>query len=270
MSRSPSAPQGGSTFLQRDPTMRTHKKLALLTTALFTIGGLTFAGCNKDESASTNPPPTSATPAASPTPGQKVGSAIDSTTQQVAGAATQAAAAISPTGANSLDGARNAVKGVIENALTRNNFKDVASYFTKADDDRVVNTKPETKDLDDQIDAFNTAWKNKYGYSFKIKDLNFDYPDTFIHFEQDSADPTKATGIIAANQAIPEVKIPFVQQGGLWRINIPDTVDGNVLHTNLLAAITSLNQNATTWPASDLDAAQTVTRSIIAAVMNQK
>jgi hypothetical protein len=247
--------------------MRTHRTSAFLTVALLTMGGMAFVGCNKDETATTNttnPAPNN------PTPGQRVGSVVDAATQKVDSAATQAAAAISPTGANSLDGARKAIEGVTENALTRNNFKDVAGYFTKADEDRVVKTKPETKDLDDQVDLFNTAWKNKYQYSFKIKDLNAEYPDAFIHVEQDSADPNKATGIIATSHGMPEIKIPFVQEGGLWHIDIPDDVDGKVLHDNLLAAVTSLNQNATTWPDSDTDAAQAVTHTIMGAVMNQK
>jgi hypothetical protein len=233
--------------------MRIYRTTALLSAAL-TIGGAALVGCNKDDS----------------TPGQKVGSAIDATTQKVAGAATQAAATLSPTGANSLDGARNALEGVTENALTRNNFKDVAGYFTKADNNRVVTTKPDTKDLDDQVDAFNAAWKNKYKYSFKIKDLAAEYPDAFVHFEQDSADATKATGIIALSHGMPEVRIAFVQEGGLWKINIPASVDGQVLHDNLLAAVSSLNKNAPTWSDSDADEAQAVTQSILAAVVNQK
>jgi hypothetical protein len=43
-----------------------------------------------------------------------------------------------------------------------------------------------------------------------------------------------------------------------------------VLHYNLLAAVTALNHNAATWPDSDTEAAQVVTHSITAAIMNQK
>jgi hypothetical protein len=244
--------------------MKYHKTSTFFTAAVLSMGALAFVGCNKEEAGNNNNPTTN------PTPGQKVGNAVDNTTRAVENAATQASAAISPTGANTLEGARKAVEGVTENALTRNNFKDVASYFAKQDEDRVVKTKPDTKDLDDQVDAFNKAWKAKYGYSFKIKDLNADYPDTFIHFEQDSADSKKATGIIATSHGAPEVTIPFVQEGGRWKIHIPDTVDGQVLHDNLLTAVTTLNQNAPTWPDSDVEATQSVTHNIMSAVMNQK
>ncbi len=247
--------------------MRKHKISTVLTATVLAIGGLVFAGCNKDETASNNPNGTST---ANPTPGQKVGNAVDNTTRAVDNAATQASAVVSRTGANSLEGARKAVEGVTENALTRNNFKDMASYFTKVDDDRVVKSKPDTLDLDEQIDAFNKAWKAKYGYSFKIKDLNAVYPDSYIHFEQDSADPSKASGIIATSHGAAEVTIPFVQESGLWKIKIPDTVDGRVLHDNLLTAVKSLNQSAPTWPDSDTEAAQSITHNIMAAVMNQK
>jgi len=247
--------------------MKICKSSTFVTAALLAIGGMAFLGCNKDETATNNAPPT---PPANPTTGQKVGNTVDNAINSVSGASTQLAGAVSPTGANSLDGARKAVEGVTVKALTTNDFKDVASYFTSAQQDRVVKTKPDTKDLDDQIDAFNTAWKTKYNYEFKIKDLNVDYPDTFMHLGQDSADGTKATGIIATSHGAPEVTIPFVQESGLWKINIPNTVDGQVLHDNLLAAVKALNLAAPTWPDSDVEAAQAVTHSILAAVMNQK
>jgi hypothetical protein len=242
--------------------MKVRKSSTFVTAAILTIGGLALAGCNKDETA-TNPPTTP------PTTGQQVGNAVDKGLNGLSGAATQVAGAASPTGANSLDGARKAVEGVTVKALTTNDFKDVASYFTSAQQDRVVKTKPDTKDLDDQIDAFNTAWKTKYGYAFKIKDLNVDYPDAFAHFGQDSADGTKATGIITSPGAS-GITVPFVQEGGLWKINIPNSVDGQVLHDNLLAAINALNKAAPTWPDSDVAAAQAVTYSVLGAVMNQK
>jgi hypothetical protein len=247
--------------------MKIRKSSTFATAAILMFGGMALVGCNKDEAATTNPP---GTPPANPTTGQKVGNAVDGAINSVSGATTQLAGALSATGANKLDGAHEAIEGVTVKALTTNDFKDVASYFTSAEQDRVVKSKPDTKDLDDQIDAFNTAWKTKYNYAFKIKDLNVEYPDAFVHFGQDSADGAKATGIIAAAHGAPEITIPFVQEGGLWKINIPNSVDGQVLHDNLLAAIRSLNQAAPTWPDSDVEAAQAVTHSILGAVMNTK
>jgi len=235
-------------------------------------GASALAGCNKDETANSGNPGNATTrPAQSPGEkvGNAIGSAVDATTQKSAQAANAIGAAVSPTGADSLAGTKKAIQGVVENATDKNNFKAVASYFTKADEDRIDKTKPDTADLDAQIDAFQKAWNGKYGHNFKVKDVAADYPDSFISVAQDSADPNKATATVVASHDMPELKVPFVREGPQWRIDVPDDVDGPVLHSKLVATLTTLNQGATQWPNDELQATQAVTHAIANAVLNK-
>jgi hypothetical protein len=236
------------------------------------FGASALVGCNKDETASTGNSGNATTQPAQ-SPGEKVGNAVsnavNSTTKGAEKAANAVGAAVSPTGADSLAGTKNAIQGVVEKATDKNNFKAVASYFTKADEERIDKTKPDTADLDAQIDAFQKAWNGKYGHNFKVKDVAADYPDSFISVAQDSADPNKATATVVASHDMPELKVPFVREGPQWRIDIPDDVDGPVLHSKLLATITTLNQGATSWPNDEVQATQAVTHAIMAAVLNK-
>jgi hypothetical protein len=225
------------------------KQLNYLAAALM-IGGLALVGCNKEE----NPTASQTQPSSRPsmnTP-EKIG------------------AALSPTGADTLMGAKKSIQGVVENATSKNDFKSVTSYFTQADEDRINKTKPDTTDLDAQIDALQKAWKGKYGRDFKIHDLNTEYPDTFLSVAQDSADANRVTATIVASHGLPELKVPFVREGSQWRIDVPDDVDGVVLHNNLLAALTAVNQDSANWPGNEADAAQAVTHHVVAAVLNKK
>lgn len=240
--------------------------------AALMLGAAALVGCNKDETAS-NGNSGNATTRPAQTPGEKVGNAIgnavDATTQKTAQAANAVGAAVSPTGADSLAGTKKAIQGVVENATDKNNFKAVAGYFTKTDEDRIDKTKPDTADLDAQIDAFQKAWNGKYGHNFKVKDVAADYPDSFISVAQDSADPNKATATLVASHDMPELKVPFVREGPQWRIDVPDDEDGPVLHSKLLATLTTLNQGATKWSDDELQATQAVTHAIMMAVLNK-
>jgi hypothetical protein len=242
--------------------------------AVLAIGGMAFVGCNKDENKTAD----------TRTPGQKAGDAVQqgvdganaaghSATQKAGDVATQAAAAISPTGAPGIKGVRNLLEGVVDNALDKNNFNKVASYFTKADEDRIKATKPDTADLDAAIDQFNTSWKGKYGEKFGIKDKDAIFNDQFVALSGPAGSTgdstTGASAVIAASHGLPELTIPLVIEGGLYKIDIPDTEDGKVLHDNLLTAIKDLQDKSSAWPDDKADAYRQVSHRILMAVMNK-
>jgi hypothetical protein len=245
------------------------KSVRSLVAGLAVLGCLCVWGCNKDE-----------TTTDTRTPGQKAGDAVargvDRTTQAardaghgLENAATQVAGTVSPTGATSLSGMRNVLEGVAQNAANRNNFKDVCSYFLNADETRIVGTKPKTKDLDDQIDLFQKAWKDKYQTSFGVHDVDKTYDDSFVHLAQDTANPKMGTATIVASHGMPEVVVPMMQEAGKWKIDVPDTLDGAKLKANLLQAITDLIKSSSTWPDSDVEASRAVTHHVMMAVMDK-
>jgi hypothetical protein len=237
--------------------------------AVLAIGCVGFLGCNKDENKTAD----------TRTPGQKAGDAVqhgvDATTQQASNAATQAAGALSPTGATGVKGARNVIEGVVENALDKNNFNKLASYFTKADEDRIKASKPDTADLDAAIDQFNSSWKSKYGENFGIKDNESIFNGQFLALNSpagttgDSTAGAATVATVAASHGMPELSIPLAQEGGLYKINIPDDVDGKMLHDNLLTAIKDLQGKSSSWPDDKAEAYRQVSHRILMAVLNK-
>ena len=101
-----------------------------------------------------------------------------------------------------------------------------------------------------------------------MKDPSADFPDSFIQVVQDTSDPTKASATLMTSTG--NLVIPFLREGSQWKIDVPDNVDGQTLHDNLVAAFTALNKAAPSWPDSDAAAIQVVTRTIMAAILNQK
>ena len=244
--------------------------------AVLAIGGIGFVGCNKPDSNSAD----------TRTPGQKAGDAVQqgvdksiaaghSATQKAGEAATQAAAAISPTGASGIKGARNVFEGVVENALDKNNFNKVASYFTKADEDRIKASKPDTSDLDAAIDQFNTSWKGKYGEDFGIKDNDSIFNAQFVALSGpagatgDSTAGASTAATVAASHGLPELSVPLAQEGGLYKIDVPDTVDGKQLHDNLLSAVKDLQSKSSSWPDDKAEAYRHVSHRILMAVLSK-
>jgi len=244
-------------------------KRLLSLAALLAIGGIGFAGCNKSDNSTAD----------TRTPGQKAGDAVqkgvDNTTQEASTAAKKAAATVSPTGATGIKGARNVFEGVVENAFDKNNFNKIASYFTKADEDRIKASKPDTADLDAAIDQFNTSWKGKYGENFGIKDTESIFNPQFVALSGpagttgDSTAGASTTAKVAESHGMPELSVPLVQEGGLYKIDVPDDVDGKVLHDNLLSAIKDLQGKSSSWPDDKAEAYRQVSHRILMAVLNK-
>jgi len=248
---------------------------------LAAVGGVGFFGCNKEGSTSNT--------ADNRTPGEKVAdgtkqlgdslghatnaatqgvtNAANATTQGAKNLATQASAHLSPTGATGPDGVRNVFEGIVTNALDKNNYNDLIGYFTKADQDRLSNSKPDTKDLDAAVDQFKKSWHDKYNDNFKVMDNDKVYTGDFFALGGGNAAagaPTTAT--VAASHGLPDLSLPLVVEGGLYKLDVPDTLDGTQLHDNLLNAIKDLNKDPSTWPQDKADAYRLVSHRILMAV----
>jgi hypothetical protein len=247
------------------------------------VGTIAFAGCNRDEtttSSTTSTPGGSTASTDTRTPGQKVGDAIqrsgdavqrgvDATTRGVSNAATQATGMVSPSGASDIKGVRNTIEGIVTNALDRNNFNTMASFLTDADGKRLTATKPETKDLDDQIDAFRKAWNDKYGDAFKVMSADAVYTPEFMALSQSSAgNASTATATIPASHGLPALTVPLAAEGGKWRADIDDSIDASKVVANLKAALTELSDTGK-WPGDKNEAYRHVTHRVLMAVLNK-
>ena len=184
-------------------------------------------------------------------------------------AVDSAKAKVSPTGADKLTGVRKVMSGVVENATDKNNFNKMAGYFTAADEDRVNKSKPDTKDLDATIDAFQKAWNAKYHSDFKIKNPDNVYNDAFAKLTVDPANGSKATATVAAADTLPETKLNFVEEKGVWKLAVPGDADGPTIASNLMKTLQELTNGAGTWPDDMGAAARVASHRILMAVTNQ-
>jgi len=254
--------------------IRTRRALCLtwFAAGLMAVGAAGLTGCNKDETGKT--------------PGEKAGEAVqkgvDSTTKAAndAGKATTQAAkdaknavvsGVAPSGTSKVEDTRKALEGIVEKAGKRNDWADMIGHFTKADEDRVKNGWPDSKDLDDLADKFDQSWKAKFNDKFSVMDSDKVFAPDFLKLTTDPSgtkDNPKATGTIPASHGQPELTLNFVGEDGKWRLDIPDSVDAKKLHDNLLAALTDI-QDSGKWDADKVQAERAVAHRMLAAVMDK-
>jgi hypothetical protein len=195
--------------------------------------------------------------------------------------------------------------GQVTNAsLTKGGFDDVVQRFNDADRNRIggwvhdKNNKEKFDVLDGRIAQFQKDWKAKYNEDFKIRkdDVVFGNPmftvaqgevgkDAQLAGERlPAADNTKpATGgdrnlekgrnvayvTVAASHGMPELKVPLIHElPDVWKIDVPDGVDGKKLYDNLLKHLTMANEMKDQWPADVNDAYRAVSHHVLMAVLD--
>ena len=78
------------------------------------------------------------------------------------------------------------------------------------------------------------------------------------------------TVTIARVENRPEVSVPLVHEAlSGWKIDVPDSEDGQRLHDNLLHSLTKLNQEQDKWPTDKAEAYRCVSHCVMAAVEDQ-
>jgi len=69
-------------------------------------------------------------------------------------------------------------------------------------------------------------------------------------------------------QAQKETAVPMIHQlPDSWKIDIPDNIDGQKLHDNLVKHLTMVDEDRANWPADKYDAYREVTRHVVMALM---
>jgi hypothetical protein len=74
------------------------------------------------------------------------------------------------------------------------------------------------------------------------------------------------TAMIPAANDKPAVTARFVNEGGQWKLDIPDTVDGQKIQQNLQQAMTKLEDKKSSWPADANEAERDAAHCVLAAL----
>jgi hypothetical protein len=80
-----------------------------------------------------------------------------------------------------------------------------------------------------------------------------------------------ATVLIPARPQMPEIAVPMIHElPNSWQIDLPDNVDGQKLHDNLLKQLTLVDEDRANWPADSYEAYRAVARHVMAAIMDSQ
>ena len=83
----------------------------------------------------------------------------------------------------------------------------------------------------------------------------------------DDTNRTHATVAIAAAGTLPALDIPLVHEfPDVWKLDVPDTLDGQRLHDNLIKHLTLADEAKDAWPADANDGYRLIVRHVLAAV----
>jgi hypothetical protein len=74
---------------------------------------------------------------------------------------------------------------------------------------------------------------------------------------------------VRESHGLPELKVPLIHEmPDLWKIDVPDSVDGQKLYDNLLKHLTMANEHKDQWPANVDDGYRMVAHHVLMAVLD--
>src|SRR5215212_9175790 len=79
-----------------------------------------------------------------------------------------------------------------------------------------------------------------------------------------------ATVHIAASHGMPALDVPMIHEAGGWKLDIPDSVDGNKFRSNVQAALTEIGDKKDKWSADADDAYRAVTHRVLMAIYDKQ
>lgn len=203
------------------------------------------------------------------------------------GAATQ------PSADAAMKGTRDTLTNAVEDALTHNDFNKLVGEFTKADRERIGKMdKDSLADLNQLVGQFRNDWKAKYNQDFKLSDKEqvvFGTPVAIqvgeaaeARLAASSTPPANAAdnGKSAANNvttatfpavgaSAPAVSVTLRNEGTVmkdYKIDVPDTLDGAKLKSNLMTHLQHIEGMKDQWPSDVNEAGRIVSQHILSAI----
>ena len=74
---------------------------------------------------------------------------------------------------------------------------------------------------------------------------------------------------VAESHGMPQLKVPLIHElPDLWKIDVPDSVTGQMLYDSLLKHLTTANDMKDKWPTDENDAYRAISHHVLMAIMN--
>lgn len=128
--------------------------------------------------------------------------------------------------------------------------------------------------LDARIKSVNQKWQQKYGHAFSISKAQILSPSfasiTTRSATHGNAMDSASVDIKGSTTAIPlRVSLVCQKQNDYWKVTVPDSLTAANIRDNLLAQLTSVENQYARWPVSETDAYRMVSDHVLAAVLNK-
>jgi hypothetical protein len=282
------------------------KRFIAIATASLLISAAGLVGCNKNDTAQNDKTDNrtagektrDAVSNAGEKTGDALGSAVDKTRDAARTAADRTKAATQPSADAAISNTRDTLASAAEAAVTHDGLNDLVERFTKADRDRIGKLDKSTwGNLNSAVDKFRADWKAKYNQDFKLSDkeevvfgtpvqiqvgdaaggarlaADRTAPNDAAASANDKSMNNTTTVIFPAASGAPAVTLHLMNEGTItksYKIDVPDSIDGNTLRDNLATHISAVDAMKDQWPSDVNQAARIVSQHIFAAVQDVK
>jgi hypothetical protein len=172
-----------------------------------------------------------------------------------------------PAMAEDNDNARKLLSDMTDDALEKSDVDDIIEWFAAADRERMDSfeeSDQQKETLNGRIQQIRNAWKAKYGHDFNVDDgAGGTFKDgTFKVMDEGG----KLMLMIPAMGDMKEVKVPLVREGGGVRIDVADSMTGEMVYNAVLETLTKVGGMSDKWPADETTAYRAVNSALLTAL----
>lgn len=202
------------------------------------------------------------------------------------------------------DDIREVLTEMTEAAFTKGGFSDMVERFVDQDRNRIGRLEDvESEQLDSVVEIFLQNWENKYGNEFDIEDDKFlgaglavaigeveDSRQAMANWplsltgeegpraaagaminEDEQSDANLEEGRTVAIAAVPGkdgkmLHLSLIKEAGGWKIDLPNNITRQQLHSRVSTMIRTLNANPDQWPETEAEAYNLVGRKLLMAI----
>ncbi len=202
------------------------------------------------------------------------------------------------------DDIREVLTEMTEAAFTKGGFSDMVERFVDQDRNRIGRLEDvESEQLDSVVEIFLQNWENKYGNEFDIEDDKFlgaglavaigeveDSRQAMANWplsltgeegpraaagaminEDEQSDANLEEERTVAIAAVPGkdgkmLHLSLIKEAGGWKIDLPNNITRQQLHSRVSTMIRTLNANPDQWPETEAEAYNLVGRKLLMAI----
>lgn len=164
------------------------------------------------------------------------------------------------------DHVRDAFRRLTNDALTSGGLSNLAKRLAGADPERMrsyVDNKDNLLDLNEVVMRIRRDWKNKYGNDFKLGNADKIFSDVNISSMTTGNGVNQAVATLPEDGNLPAAKLNLARESDAWKIDLPDSVTGEILKASLIRHLDMVDHLKDRWPADQNQTYRLVARHVL-------